>query len=395
MGIYKKILTKDFILMIICVILAGTAQMAVNTNLAGYVVGEVGLSQPQLGTINSVGGIVAVVAYPLIGVLCDKIPYKFSGVMGAVIHGAAFLMYLQANSFGSVMLARCLQFAAFGFILNAALSIASCVKKEWRSAAMTLYGLGPALSYFTRPQLGTSIIQNSGYGVVFKMCAVVAFITAVVFLFIGNVKMEADPNAPKKVVFGFEKTAMPGFILGLLILQIVFIGQTYATVSLLERGIAQAAAFWTVGAVVNIVARLFLTKIINKAGINKTFYFTVALLVVAVLCIALANNIGLVMLAAVCWGIGYNGTQACVMSVSVLRATPERLGQANSTHQMGHNASQIVWSPIAGVIIGIMGYQNMFLIMILPILAGIVFYLVYVRRMVNRTMEERAAAEQE
>ena len=64
MGIYKKILTKDFILMIICVILAGTAQMAVNTNLAGYVVGEVGLSQPQLGTINSVGGIVAVVAYP-------------------------------------------------------------------------------------------------------------------------------------------------------------------------------------------------------------------------------------------------------------------------------------------------------------------------------------------
>ena len=120
-----------------------------------------------------------------------------------------------------------------------------------------------------------------------------------------------------------------------------------------------------------------------------------ALLVVAVLCIALANNIGLVMLAAVCWGIGYNGTQACVMSVSVLRATPERLGQANSTHQMGHNASQIVWSPIAGVIIGIMGYQNMFLIMILPILAGIVFYLVYVRRMVNRTMEERAAAEQE
>lgn len=394
MEIYKKILNKNFVLMIICVIIGGTVQMAVNTNLAGYAIGEVGITQPQFGTINAVGGLVATIAYPLIGILCDKIPYKFSGVIGAVIHAGSFLMYLQADGFGSVMLARCLQFAAFGFILNAALSIAACVKKEWRSAAMTLYGLGPALSYFTGPQLGTTIAQNAGYGLVFKACAVIAIITAVVFLFIDNVKMEVDPDAPKKVAFGFEKTAMPGFILGFLILQIVFIGQAYATVSLLERGIAQAALFWTVGAVVNIIARLFLTKIIDKIGINKTFYCTIILLLLAVICIATASNIGIVMLAAVCWGIGYNGTQACVMSVSVLRATPERLGQANSTHQMGHNASQIVWSPVAGIIIAALGYQKMFLVMLIPMLAGVVFYLTYVRRIVNRTMAERAAAAQ-
>lgn len=391
MEIYKKILTKNFILMIISVLIAGTAQMAVNTNAAAYALGVVGVTQAQFGTIVAVAGLVATISYPFIGVVCDKLRHGICGAIGAAMQAAAFLLYLQADSFGMVMLARCIQFLAFGFILNAGLSIAASVKKEWRSAAMTLYGLGPALSYFTGPQTGTSIATKMGYPMMFKICAVIAAIGIITFL-LNTSKAEKDNNAPKKVAFGFEKTAMPGFLLSFLILQIVFISQSYATVSLLERGIAQAALFWSVGAIVNIIARLFLTRIIDKYGINKTFYFTVALLLISVICIAMASNVAVVILAAICWGIGYNGTQACVMSISVLRAPADRIGQANSTHQMGHNAAQIVWSQVAGILAGILGYQGMFLFMLIPMAAGIIFFVAYVRGMVNRTMAEREAA---
>lgn len=392
MEVYKQILKKDFVLMIIAMIICGTAQMAVNTNVAAYCIGEIGVSQAQFGTIVAVAGLVATLSYPLIGILCDKMRHGVCGAIGAGILAASFLMYLVFHSFGVVMLCRCIQFFAFGFIINSALSIAAAsVKKELRSAAMVLYGLGPALSYFTGPQTGTSICTTMGFPMMFKVCAVLAAIGGVVFL-LNSSKPVQKENAPKKVAFGFEKTAMPGFLLSFLILQIVFISQSYATVSLLERGIAQAALFWSVGAVVNIIARLFITKLIDRIGINKVFYVAVTLLVIAVLCIALGSNLPVILLAAVCWGIGYNGTQACIMSVSVLRAPADRIGQANSTHQMGHNAAQIVWSQVAGIIAGILGYQGMFLCMLIPMAAGIVFFLVYVRGMVNRVTAEKQEA---
>ena len=48
------------------------------------------------------------------------------------------------------------------------------------------------------------------------------------------------------------------------------------------------------------------------------------------------------------------------MSVSVLRAPVDRIGQANSTHQIGHNLAQVVWAQVAGILAGILGYQGMF-----------------------------------
>lgn len=379
--------------MLISLILAGTAQMAVNTNVAGYCTGVLGISQAQYGTIVAVAGIVVVVAYPFIGILCDKMRHGICGAIGGVLLAAGFLLYLVSGSFVSVMLTRCVQFLGFGFILNACLSVAAMAKPQYRSAAMTLYGLGPALSYFTGPQTGTAIYTNFGYSAMFLASAVMAIVCGVVFLFCTS-KPAVNPDAPKKKAFGFEKTAIPGFILSFLVLQIVFIAQSYATLSLLERGISQAALFWTVGAVINIIARLFMTSLIEKVGINNMFYITVVLLVIAVLCIALSTNLALVLVAAACWGIGYNGAQASIMSVSVLRAPAERVGQANSTHQMGHNAAQIVWSQIAGILIGVIGYQGMFLCMIIPIIAGVVFYVVYVRKIVNKVMAERKAAAQ-
>lgn len=215
---------------------------------------------------------------------------------------------------------------------------------------MTLYGLGSALSYFTGPQTGTKLSTALGYPTMFKVCAVIAVVGIVVFL-LNTSKPQKEENVPKKKMFGIEKSALPALFLSFTILQIVFIGQSYVTISLLERGIARAALFWSIGAVVNLVFRMFMTRIINKIGINKSFYFTVSLLAVAIICIAFANNFVLVILAAVCWGIGYNGTQACNMSLAVLRAPAERVGQASATHQVGHDLGMVVWLQVAGILV--------------------------------------------
>ena len=395
MKVWREVLTKNFILMIIAMIICGTAQMAVNTNSAAYAVGVLGLEQARFGTVVAIAGMVVVVLYPLLGILCDKMRHGLCGAIGGILLAAGFILYMQSTGFASLTIARCIQMSGFGFVINAALSIAAAsVRPEIRSIAMTLYGLGPALSYFTGPQTGTAIFSKFGFRTMFIACAVLAVIGAVVFL-LNTSKPVKNPNAPKKKAFGFEKTALPGFLLSFLILQIVFIAQTYATVSLLDRGIQQAALFWTVGAVINIFARFFISGLITKIGINKMFYGCVALLVIAVVCIAEASGLGLVLLAAVCWGIGYNGTQAAIMSVSVLRAPVDRIGQANSTHQIGHNLAQVVWTQVAGILAGILGYQGMFLVMLIPIAAGVIFFITYVHRMVNRVEAEKAAAQAE
>lgn len=390
MGTYKAILRKNFILMVIANILVGTAQMAVNTNSAAYALNEIGVTQAQFGTIVAVSALFEMVTRPLGGILCDKLRYGVSGVIGCALHAFAFFMYLSADSFGMLLLSRSLQLMAFGFVLTACLSIATAsVSKKLRSAAMTLYGLGPALSYFTGPQTGTSLIQSLGYETMFKACMVITGIGILLFLF-NTAKASEDPDEPKvkRKAFGFEKTAIPGFILSFLVLHMVFIGQGYITISLLERGIANAALFWSVGAVINVIGRFCLTKIIAKVGINKTFYVTVGLLALSVLLVVVAQNIAVVIVAAACWGIGYNGAQACVMSLSVLRATPETIGSANATHQMGHNAANVVWGWVAGILAGILGYQGMFLVMLLPMAAGVVYFVAVARRIVNNVAKQ-------
>ncbi|MCU6763765.1 major facilitator superfamily transporter [uncultured Roseburia sp.] len=392
MKVWKEVLRKNFILMIIAMIICGTAQMAVNTNSAAYAVGVLGLEQARFGTVVAIAGIVVVVLYPLLGILCDKMRHGLCGAVGAVLLALGFILYMQSTGFASITIARCIQMAGFGFVINAALSIAAAsVRPEIRSVAMTLYGLGPALSYFTGPQTGTAIFAKFGFRTMFIACAVLSVAGAVIFL-LNTSKPVNNPDAPKRKAFGFEKTALPGFILSFLILQIVFIGQTYATVSLLERGIEKAALFWTVGAVINVFARFFMSGIITKIGINKMFYCCVALLVISVICIAKAPGLGIVILASVCWGVGYNGTQAAIMSISVLRAPADRVGQANSTHQIGHNLAQVVWAQVAGILAGVFGYQGMFLFMLIPIAAGIIFFIAYVHRMVNRVEARKAAA---
>lgn len=394
MKVWREVLTKNFILMIIGMIVSGAAQMMMNTNLASYAINVVGIEQAQLGTAIAIGGIVAVVLYPIWGILCDKMRYGVCAAIGAAITISAFVACINADGLWGLALGKSLQLAGFGLTINAGLSIAATsVKAELRPMAMTLYGLGPALTYFIGPQMGTNISIKYGFNQMFSVCIILAIVGAVLFL-INTSKPEKTLHT-KKNAFGFEKTAIPGFILSFLILQIVFIAQTYSTVSLLERGIQQAALFWTVGAIVNIIARFVLSGIIAKVGINITFYGCVTLLIIAVVCIVVANNLVIVLLAAVCWGIGYNGTQASIMSVSVLRAPADRVGQANSTHQIGHNLAQVVWAQIAGILAGILGYQGMFLVMLIPIAAGIIFFITYVHRMVNRVEAQKAAAKAE
>ena len=61
MKVWREVLTKNFILMIIAMIICGTAQMAVNTNSAAYAVGVLGLEQARFGTVVAIAGMVVVV----------------------------------------------------------------------------------------------------------------------------------------------------------------------------------------------------------------------------------------------------------------------------------------------------------------------------------------------
>ena len=97
MKVWREVLTKNFILMIIAMIICGTAQMAVNTNSAAYAVGVLGLEQARFGTVVAIAGMVVVVLYPLLGILCDKMRHGLCGAIGGILLAAGFILYMQLS----------------------------------------------------------------------------------------------------------------------------------------------------------------------------------------------------------------------------------------------------------------------------------------------------------
>ncbi len=125
--------------------------------LPGHLQG-IGGSQADLGTAAAAFSGAALVIRPCSGWLVDRFGTRFLIWLGVAVMGLSSLAYLPAGTVATVLLARALQGAGWGFYSVAGTTMASqLASPRQRGAAIGVYGMAGGLALALAPVLGTAL----------------------------------------------------------------------------------------------------------------------------------------------------------------------------------------------------------------------------------------------
>ncbi len=147
-----------------------------------------------------------------------------------------------------------------------------------------------------------------------------------------------------------------------------------------ERNIANVGIFFSVGAVVVFLLRLFVGRIVDKTGLAIIVNISLIVSAISMVLIGVAPTLGLLIVASVLKSIGQGGGQVSLQSESIKRVSPSRVGVATSTYYIGADIGQGLGPIIGGGISQYFNYTVMFMVCSVLLLVSMVVFNVYQRK---------------
>lgn len=135
-----------------------------------------------------------------------------------------------------------------------------------------------------------------------------------------------------------------------------------------------ASVFFMVFALSMLGVRLFAGRIHDRRGENAVIPVALLSFALALALIAFAQNIWIVIIAAILGGIGQGGAVPSLQSVGISRTTHDRVPIATSTHYLALDAGIAVGPVALGFMIGLSGYPGLYLAGAAVLLGSILVY---------------------
>ncbi|MDI6812175.1 MAG: MFS transporter [Desulfitobacteriaceae bacterium] len=368
-----KLWTRDFILIaLINLIIFLGFQMLMPT--LPFFVTYLGGSNAAAGLVIGVFAVSSVLIRPFAGKAIDTYGRKGVFLLGLVVFLMSVLAYHWLASIVVLMLFRFIHGLGWGASSTAGGTIAADVIPKKRLAeGMSFYGLASNLSMAIGPALGLYLIQRYSFGALFFSSAstvVLALLFALVIHY-----QKTPPNSAKVKASLFEKSAFrPSLI-------IFFVTMTYgAIVSFLalytkELGIGNIGPFFTVYALTLIVVRPVFGKVADRRGYNIVMIPGLLAVLVTMILISKSQALGLLLTAAVIYGIGFGAVQPTLQAMAVQNVPFNRRGAANGTFYSAFDLGIGLGSGIWGTVAQFFGYSQMYLWAAVPAIIAFILYL--------------------
>ena len=339
------------------------------------------------GLLSSVFAFASLAIRPFSGLLCDRFSQKrllcLSGVGFAILSP----VFLTGASYPILLVIRILEGAGLAVASTAAGAMATArIPKEHFTRGIGYYGIGMAASSAIAPGLGLWLFKHWGYPGVFWFAAGIG--VAIVLLVLPVRQPPAPVGRPcsGSVWRGmYEPRALfaTAITLGLCIAQITVMQLLpYAAA---ERGGADTERFYFVSALAVIAARLTAGALRERTSERVLTIVGFGLLFAGYLGLQFLPPAAFVLLLmALCYGLGHSFSSVMLNALAVDRVPPERLGAANATYlaasDLGYAVGPILWSAWCGR----NGYGYVFLIA--AFLAICLFLLVFARDRLKHTI---------
>lgn len=345
---------------------------------------ELGGSDSWAGLVVGIFTISAVLMRPVAGRLLDKQGRRGVFILGLIVFLVCVVAYNWTSTIFVLLILRFIHGFGWGASSTASSTIASdIIPKSRLGEGMGYFGLTSTLAMAIAPALGLEVLSGYGFNAVFYISAGVVFISIFIALPIKYHKPDmlakSDSDGPGKTEI-FEKSAiLPAVV-------IFFITMTYgAIVSFIalyadQRQVENIGLFFTVYAVALLISRPYFGRLTDRKGTAFAVLPGIICVILSMCCIYFANSLLAFLMAGFIYGIGFGAIQPALQAMSVRKVDNTRRGAANATFFLGFDlgigAGAILW----GIVAEHFGYQFIYLLAIIPAIAGALIYIRSIRK---------------
>lgn len=305
---------------------------------------------------------------------------------------ASYVVLSLSRDIVVVVLARFLQGSAMAFTFTGCLAMATdTLPRDRVNAGIGYFSLAQAACMAIGPMVGLTLADALGYNAAFGIAAVIMIVAVGCALL---VKEPPHKRRPFKIAlnsFFALETVIPVLIASLLVIAFCNVNSFLALYAA-ERGVDNIGLYFTVNAVLMLVSRPLTGSFADRYGLVKVLLPAITSFACSFLVISQADALWMFLIAAVLSAFGYGAAgpllQACCMEC----VPPERRGAASSACFIGIDAANIIGPVLAGSIAGVTGYQPMWLILEVFIVAGAVLTIVFRKKIgqIERDFAEAA-----
>lgn len=370
-------------LLIIVNLVTAFGYSMIATIISSYAI-TMGAGLTLAGIMAGIFSLSALCIRPISGIAIDMLNKWNMCIFSTTLICLSFLGYAIAPSVGAMLFVRVLHGVAFG--INGTVSmvlVSECVPKDRLGEGLGYFGVGQIIAQICGPNVGIAIKEEFGFQKLFLLISILTLV-AISLLLWARRKMQiekAEKLRKLKPVLKLNNLIAKECIVYALIAGLFSLGNgiTSSFMVLLgeERGISNIGWFFTTNAIILLILRLMIGKLIDKSGFVLIVNFSLILTAISMFMIGRSSGLLLILVAAVLKAVGQGGGQISLQTACLKKVDITRVGIASSTYYIGADIGQGFGPIIGGKISDLFNYKIMFYMVVVLMLVGVVVFNIY------------------
>lgn len=378
----KSIWSRDFVFLALINMTTFLGFHMTTTGMPVYVA--------QLGATDLIAGLAttfvagaALFIRPFVGLMLNRYGRRGILIFSIAAMAAIIAAYTVFPILSVILALRLLHGIAWGMSSTATATLSADIIPKHRFAeGMGYFALASALAAALAPALSIAMIQSVGAR---PMILLASFFTVLSLILAILQRAPEAPKAPSKQRFQlsdlFDKRALlPAGMMLLLNCGFASV-TTFIALHGQARGVDNIYLYFTVYAIVTIITRPVIGKMIDKIGFFLPGILSTLAVVATLVIISYSTNIVMFCIAGIFAGLGFGTGMGTLQTMAVAAVPPERRGVATSTFLFGLDMGIAAGAAVAGAIADTVGYASMYLTLTaFPIIAFLTFLLLGKKR---------------
>lgn len=391
---YRHLWTKDFIFITLINFLMYIIHYALIVTVTSFTIDTFHAGEGMGGLAAGIFIIGMLFGRLFTGKYIDQLNLKKTLLASLVFSFVAIALYFLIHSLLVLIIVRLIHGIAFGMASTTTGTYSSTIVPEDRKGeGIGYYALSTTVASAIGPFLGILINQRFSFESNFIVCLIYILLAGVLSLFISNIRQpmvdaeNKEVNSAKGIGQFLQKQAIPISIV------IVFVGIAYSSVlAFLDSyashiGLAAAASFFfVVYAFSTFVVRPITGKVFDNYGANKVVYPVLVLFVIGLVLLSVTHSSWMLLFSAIFIGIGYGTLIPSFQTIAIQASPPEKIGLATSTFYIFADLGAGAGPTLLGILIGSVGYRNLYMLMAL-LLVGVIALYYFMHGRKHKTME--------
>jgi MFS family permease len=371
-GRREPLWTADFLIVLVCSHLVFASFFSTYTTLPFYLEDA---HEWQIGLVVGSMGIAGMFMRPLAGLWADRYGRRLLMVMGAGVAGLSLAAQALSHDPYLLLPLRVVNGVSMVLFVTAAFAtVADIVPADRRGIAFGYVAMMNSLSQIYAPWLALTIARAWGFTPYFLAAAVVSGLASLLSSRVGGGRGGVRaPEGFTAAALVSRSTLLPA---SLFLSLAVSFGAIQAFLPLMaeDRGLGNPGLFFVLYGLAVVPLRPMAGAMADRRGRAVVFVPGLVAGGLAMLLLASASVQGMMLAAAVLFGLGFGGAHTALLAWTVDRAGSERRGVAMSTFGLAWDTGSGMGALTFGLMAGLASYGLVFAIAgALPLAASMLF----------------------